>query len=589
MTFLFLDTSGQTVFIRSDATMAEWSAHEMTLTAEFPFRSDKLITRGQRVAFQYLGEWQIFEIRVAKSYDGEYQQITAENIAISELTDDHRDELKLTDQTAGNALQTVLNGTLWAVGNIGSAAVSSADISRGSVWQAVNTIRDNWNVYITPRVALDSSGNITRYLDITPTGGTFNGLYLSADKNITDPCVTWDDSDVITSIKGYGATDTETGQPLTFASVTWEQTADHPAKPAGAVWLTDPVANAEYGRNGRPRCGYYQDSGITDPAVLLQKSWESLRASNAPKFNFDGTVADLYRMGYADQPIRLHDQAIVRISGENQQREIVQLMVDLLNPLDTRPTIGEYIPNIIYINRNTAQSATGSRGGVGGRRGPTATDNELKEFETRIEANDQLIRLEAIQRKNGETALNSKIEITATNIRSEVTNKINGVSSAITQTATQIRSEVNNKIAGVDSRITQTAYMIQTEVRSDIAGLSSRITQTANKVAIVVNDDNSVNSAEIVAGINSQTGSYVKIKADTINLSGYVTANQLSATDAKIDNLMSGNTTATLLKANQGNIPNMTIGNDLTFKSHGVYWQGVTINGTSYHFMGYVG
>ena len=56
MTFLFLDTSGQTVFIRSDATMAEWSAHEMTLTAEFPFRSDKLITRGQRVAFQYLGE-----------------------------------------------------------------------------------------------------------------------------------------------------------------------------------------------------------------------------------------------------------------------------------------------------------------------------------------------------------------------------------------------------------------------------------------------------------------------------------------------------------------------------------------------------
>ena len=168
-------------------------------------------------------------------------------------------------------------------------------------------------------------------------------------------------------------------------------------------------------------------------------------------------------------------------------------------------------------------------------------------------------------------------------------NKINGVSSAITQTATQIRSEVNNKIAGVDSRITQTAYMIQTEVHSDIAGLSSRITQTASKVAIVVNDDNSVNTSEIVAGINSQTGSYVKIKADTINLSGYVTANQLSATDAKIDNLMSGNTTATLLKANQGNIPNMTIGNDLTFKSHGVYWQGVTINGTAYHLMGYVG
>jgi hypothetical protein len=56
-----------------------------------------------------------------------------------------------------------------------------------------------------------------------------------------------------------------------------------------------------------------------------------------------------------------------------------------------------------------------------------------------------------------------------------------------------------------------------------------------------------VNSASIVAGINGQTGSYVKISADTINLSGYVTASELYATDAKIDNLTSGATQATTL------------------------------------------
>ena len=68
-----------------------------------------------------------------------------------------------------------------------------------------------------------------------------------------------------------------------------------------------------------------------------------------------------------------------------------------------------------------------------------------------------------------------------------------------------------------------------------------------------------------------------------------MTASQLNVTDAKISNLMSGNTTAAWIKANQGNIPSLTVGNNLTFKSHGVYWQSVTIGGIAYHLMGYVG
>ena len=183
----------------------------------------------------------------------------------------------------------------------------------------------------------------------------------------------------------------------------------------------------------------------------------------------------------------------------------------------------------------------------------------------------------------------SFIDQTASYIRSEVADTTGGLSSRITQTATQIRSEVANVQQGLASNIVQTAEEIRSEVASSVSGLSSSITQNADKISIVVDDSNNLKTASIVAGINGQTGSYVTIQADKINLSGYVTASQLNATTAKIDNLMSGSTTAAWIKANQGNIPKLTVGNDLTFKSHGVYWQGVTINGTSYHFMGYVG
>ena len=256
----------------------------------------------------------------------------------------------------------------------------------------------------------------------------------------------------------------------------------------------------------------------------------------------------------------------------------------------------------------------------------TKTQGELNVAETRIEMNEKAITLEATARQTADSQLSSRITVEAGRITSEVTNRQNAdsqLSSRITQTANAITAEVTRattaegSLAGrisvtadavtaevtrasaaeglLSGRITVNADAITAEVAraSGAEGtLSGRITVNSDKVSLVVSEVSGgyvVNSASIVAGINGQTGSYVKISANTINLSGYVTASQLNTTDAKIDNLMSGNTTATLLKANQGNIPKLTVGNDLTFKGKGVYWQGVTINGTSYHFMGYVG
>lgn len=383
----FLNTAGTVLFVRDDMEQGNWTQEEYTVNATFPYVDGKVIERGQRIAFRdpATNNIEMFEIRNVNNIEPEhYQQIIAEHIALAELSDEHINNTEITDKTAAQALGTALTGTLWSVGNSTASGTSSGDFGRGSVWQAVGAIMTNWNVYITPRVTVNSAGSITgRYLDITPAEGVWRGVRLSIDKNMSDSSVVYDDSDVLTALYGYGgninvpqsggAQDTQ--EELTFKDVVWSATSSHPAKPSGQTYLEDPAKTALYGRNGRARFGYYQNADIKDANVLLEKTWEALKATSDPKISISGSVTDLYRLGYADQPLRLHDLVIVEIkeTGETFQKEIIRLDVDLIDPTATRPEIGDYIPNIIYINRDTGEQAS-SGGGGGGRGGRGKTN-----------------------------------------------------------------------------------------------------------------------------------------------------------------------------------------------------------------------
>ena len=411
MECIFLNPAGQTLFVRDDMESGHWVQQEMNVNAVFPFVAGKKIERGMRIAFRNPADnvLQVFEVRVVKSQEpAHYQQITAEHICVSELSDDHINSQKLTGKTADQALTTALTGTLWSVGTNTASGTQNADFSRGSVWDAVNTIKRNWNVYITPRVVISSAGAITgRYLDIAPAEGVWRGVRLSVRKNLLDPVVTYNDEDVYTALYGYGAnvdvaqaTGDDQTQELTFADEVWTQTSSHPAKPSGQTYLEWPEKTALYGRNGRPRYGYYQNGSIKDPAVLLEKTWESLQRCAEPKISITGTVVDLYRLGYHDEPIQLHDLAIVEIeeTGEAFQKQITCCDIDLIDPTGSRVTIGGYIPNIIYINRETAKRAGG--GGGGGGRGQTnAEDDDLKAF-AEIEKTNNMIGM-VVGMKNG--------------------------------------------------------------------------------------------------------------------------------------------------------------------------------------------
>lgn len=418
MQITFLNAAGTVLFVRDDMEQGNWTQEEYTVNMTFPFNPGKKIECGQRLYFRdpATNNIEVFEIRNVTTIEPDhYQQIIAEAIAVSELSDEHIDNAEITDYTPSQALAQVLTGTLWSVGNSTVSAIQSVDISRGSVWQAVLAVGQNWNAYITPRITFNSAGAITgRYLDIAPAQGAWRGVRLSVDKNLLDSSVVIDDSDVLTALYGYGGSvdvphsgGTDTTEELTFADVVWTATSAHPAKPSGQTYLEDPTKTALYGRNGRPRYGYYQNGSIEDAEILLEKTWEALKQTSFPKVSISGTVSDLYRLGYADQPLRLHDTVIVEIrpTGETYQLEIIRLDVDLIDPTATRPEIGSYIPNIIYINRETEEKASGGGGGGGGNRGLTEQESETEKLWVEFLKEKDKIGL-VVKTVNGEASVN---------------------------------------------------------------------------------------------------------------------------------------------------------------------------------------
>ena len=488
MTFTFFDAADKVLFTRGDAETATWTVEELSLYLLFPFDPAKEVRRGMRVGFTDAdGVFQPFEVRKAKTYEPDhYQELTCEHIAVAELTDEIYLDAKVTDETAESVLADVLEGTLWSVGTSTAENVSSMDISTATVWSIVRSIESNWNVYINPRVTVDSTGITGRYLDIIPANGTWRGIRLSVEKNADEVGVTIDDTETATAVYGFGKTvdvGSDEKKPLTFADVVWTATADHPAKPAGQEYLEDPDATAAYGRNGRPRFAFWTNSNISDAELLLEKTWEYLKTTNSPAVTIECRVADLYRLGYADEPMRLHDIAIVDIAQTDThlRQEIVRLSVDLLDPTETRLTIGTYIPNIVYIDRETNKKA---RGGGGGGRGKTPNEEKIQEFGTEIKYNSEQIELRAYQR--------------------DMTN----VEEMLRQAG--LKLDAHGVLIYADDNVNM---------------LQSKLNVQADRISLVVTDDSNpkIKPAAIVASINQQSGSStVRISANVIDIDGVV-------------------------------------------------------------------
>ena len=190
-------------------------------------------------------------------------------------------------------------------------------------------------------------------------------------------------------------------------------------------------------------------------------------------------------------------------------------------------------------------------------------NDDVKSYRAEFNVAADEIRSTVAEQVNG---LQSTISQTEREIRATVAETNAGLQSEVVQTAERIQTRVTNEVAGLSSSITQTASMIRTEVTDKTNQLSSSITQTANRVAIVVDDAGNLKTASIVAGINAQSGSYVKIGADKISLDGYVTTSMLNAA---------------FTSAQQISTQQMTISSYFTCLGYNASWQSKNIRTVS--------
>ena len=341
-----------------------------------------------------------------------------------------------------------------------------------------------------------------------------------------DPVVTYNDEDVLTALYGYGGTvevthsgSDDTEAELTFADQVWTATSEHPAKPSGQTYLEWPEKTALYGRNGRPRFGYYQNANIKDPAVLLQKTWEALKRTCDPKISISGTCADLHRLGYADEPLTLHAMALVEVeeTGESFYKEVIRLDVDLVDPDGSRPDIGDYIPNIIYISRETNERASG-RGGGGGR-GQTNAEAEQSDTFAEFEKSNSMIGMVVGTRNGGYYVKAGEIALAINET---------GEPGSYESTAYITADHIN--ISG-----TSTAYTLAGALHVDAqgkliidnaGGMYVERTEQGVTSQFGVWDQGNLTGLTIAQLVNGETTAY--LNADHINISGTSTVRVLS-------------------------------------------------------------
>lgn len=354
---------------------------------------------------------------------------------------------------------------------------------------------------------------------------------------------------------------------------------------------------------------YMQDHA--EPTLQIQISGQELKQLTGDGFD-EAKLGSICRVTLPDYDA-VFSQRIVAVSYPDLYGSPEQVNVSLANKSPKVSTSISRQKQEAAKAASTAQTALRKAGGGGGGGGAAkeleswamickkvkeAEDatglTELSESGIVVDAETGLTLYSLTQ---GFTSQYAELKVQSGKI-STLVQTTNGLSSRITQTADQIQAEVTARQNGEEvlgSRITQTAEMIQTEVTNRQNAdnqMASRITQTADAITaevtrasaaegnlssrITVNAEGietKVSKNGVISAIN-QTAESITIQASKINLSGYTTASQFQAEQARLTNVITGAQRVTYLdclqlQSSQSRLENVTVERGLTYAGYG--------------------
>lgn len=307
------------------------------------------------------GDWQLFQIVRVEDVRSDTPGVSIRNVycetAANELLDEIITDVRPNGVSAQFALMQALQGTRWQVGQVDNLGQNSTNFYYEPVLSAVQKILNTWGGQVKYRVTMQGNRIAGRFIDIRASRGQDRGRVFRYGKGLVQPRRVVDTSNVKTALYGRGkgqqsADNSDTR--ITFADVVWSKANGDPVdKPAGQEWVGDPDALAQWGRDGgtRHRFGIYENPDTTDPAQLLQQTWEALQQQKTPLFSYEAQVIDLERIpGYEDEAVRLGDTVRVIDETFNPPLDlwatVVEVKRNLMEPLKTEITLGNFLPLI---------------------------------------------------------------------------------------------------------------------------------------------------------------------------------------------------------------------------------------------------
>lgn len=402
-----------------------------------------------------------------------------------------------------------------------------------------------------------TEGGVT-YLDWMSRDGETGEQTVEFGVNLLDLKDKLDASQVFTCLVplGESAVDEngDTLPPVSIASVN-----------GGVEYIQDDEAVALYGKIWRTQTWAYE----SDPAQLLEKAREYMKTG----ISVQSLTLQFVDMHFTDESrkrvcIGDHPRILSQPHGMNISPICVKASLDPYNPEKSTYTFGEapktLTENFIEADEDI-ESVTGRRGGGGSKK---SIEGKLRW--AIIEANDKTAQINLLT--HDQNLLTNRIS------NAEI--RLDGIDATILLKADrELVNELETRVTGAEIAIDGANANIALKADATIVdALGSRVSSAeVNIDGMNAQIGLKVSKNGVISAINLSSES-ATIKASKINLEGYVTASQLSALEARFDNLTSGVTVASILHAE-----NLMCNGPVTLRGHSCNWSSLKVC-TSVHY-----
>jgi phage minor structural protein len=365
VSFRRFDRWGNLVGPLTKVDSAKWT-DSLDGTDTLTLKVRETVNKGDRLVWaDSLGTWHehvVSQTKDAHDSDGVYCTVTAEN-SICELYGDYILD-KRPSGTCAQALSAILtqegsrsNVTRWQVGTVTPAGTKTLQFYRESCRECVKDVLDAYGGELSTTIEVSGTEVTARKVNVT-TRGANRGRRFTFARNMTKIVRTFDSSDVVTAMYGYGKGEEVGdgyGRRIDFSDQP-DYNADGIRHDKGSAFVYNDTARYSWGRPNSDGTaahvfGQFEDTECEDAATLLEETVAALLEQCEPSVSYSASVLDFEEYGYDFSDSQVGDTVSLIDTAEGFEvrvrGRVTKAVRDLLNDCAlTSLTVGNIMANL---------------------------------------------------------------------------------------------------------------------------------------------------------------------------------------------------------------------------------------------------